>query len=272
MKRLLMVLMAVVVVCGTASAWAKLGHATVAKIAEQNLTPKAKKCLTKYLDGKSIVHYASHADYYKSEWLVDVGFDPSNAKRVVSYSHTFCVDDDCRVAKTFRDGDKFVKNCVYFADQKIAELKEHHRDMDDSERLIAIALIVHWLGDMHCPAHIRYPDNDSAGKYTVYYKNKKTTMHELWDLGLIDDRHPWSFTDFAALLDTFDKKQIAEVTAGTIYDWGRESAIASRHIHNVKEGEKLKRLAWMNANSELLESQLRKAGYRLAAVLNDIFK
>lgn len=272
MKRLLIALVAVVAVCGTASAWAKLGHATIAKIAEQNLTPKAKKYLTKYLDGKSIAHFASHADYYKKDWLVDVGFEPSNAKRVVTYPHTLCVNEDFTVPKGVRDGDKLVKNCVYYTDQMIQELKANHREMDDSVRFVRIAIVLHMIGDMHCPAHIRYKDNDLAGKFTVYYKNQKMDMHELWDNALLIDRHPWGFSDLAALLDTFDKKQKAEIMAGTIYDWGYESARCSRHVHDVEPGTKLQRLPYMNANFPLLESQLRKAGYRLAAVLNDIFK
>ena len=273
MKRLLIALVAVVAVCGTASAWAKFGHATVAKIAEQNLIPKAKKQLAEYLDGKSIVYYASHADYHKNDWLLDLGFEPSNAKRRTTYPHTYGVNDDCSVVEGYRQGDEYVKNCVYFADQKIAELKKNHRNMDSKERMIALAYVIHWLGDMHCPEHIRYPEDQTAGNYKVEYRGRQVTMHALWDSVLLDDRHAsTSFSDLALLLDTFNKQQKKEITAGTIYDWGKDSALASRHIHRVAEGTKLKRLPYMNEHAPLLESQIRKAGYRLAAVLNDIFK
>lgn len=48
--------------CGTAFGWGKSGHDAIAYIAECNLTPKAKKNIEKYLDGRSIVYYASWMD------------------------------------------------------------------------------------------------------------------------------------------------------------------------------------------------------------------
>ena len=41
--------------CGTAFGWGKSGHDAIAYIAECNLTPKARKNIEKYLDGRSIV-------------------------------------------------------------------------------------------------------------------------------------------------------------------------------------------------------------------------
>ena len=67
-------------------------------------------------------------------------------------------------------------------------------------------------------------------------------------------------------------KQIASVTAGTPYDWGYDSAKASKKVHEVKEGAQLDKRLYMNEYTPLAESQIRKAGYRLAALLNDIFR
>ena len=51
--------------CGTAFGWGKSGHDAIAYIAECNLTPKARKNIEKYLDGRSIVYYASWMDVYR---------------------------------------------------------------------------------------------------------------------------------------------------------------------------------------------------------------
>ena len=48
--------------CGTAFGWGKSGHDAIAYIAECNLTPKARKNIEKYLDGRSIVYYAAWID------------------------------------------------------------------------------------------------------------------------------------------------------------------------------------------------------------------
>ena len=272
MKRILTLLCAVVLVVSSASAWGRLGHATVAKIAENQLTKKAKKQITEYLGGESIVKWASYADDSKPELLVDLGFEPSNAKRFVTYPHTFEANDDCTPYRDIRKGDKFVKNSIYYINQLADNLKANAENMTDSVRVAHIALIVHFVGDMHCPEHIRYPEDQTIGYYKVYFGKEQIRYHSLWDTPIIASRNPWGFSDTAALLDTYTKAQIAEVTAGTPYDWGYDSAKVSRKVHEIKEGAKLDKRLYLNEYGPLAEDQIRKGGYRLAALLNEIFK
>ena len=173
MKRILTLLCAVALVVGSASAWGRLGHATVAKNAENHLTKKAKRQITEYLHGESIVKWASYADDSKPELLVDLGFEPSNAKRFITYPHTFEANADCTPYNDIRKGDKFVKNCIYYINQMADNLKANAKDLPDSVRVAHIALIVHFVGDMHCPEHIRYPEDQTIGYYNVYFGKDK---------------------------------------------------------------------------------------------------
>ena len=272
MKRLFTLILVAVVAVGSASAWGRLGHATVAKIAEDHLTKKAKKQITEYMHGESIVKWASYADDCKPELLVDLGFEPSDAKRFITYPHTFEANADCTPYRDIRKGDKYVKNCIYYIEKIADELKNNAENMSDSVRVASIALIVHFVGDMHCPEHIRYPEDQTIGYYPVYFGKEKVRYHSLWDTQIIAVRNPWGFMDTAALLDTYNKKQIAEVVAGTPYDWGYDSAAASKKVHEVKEGAQLDKRLYLNEYMPLAEEQIRKAGYRLAKVLNDIFR
>lgn len=272
MKRLFTLMLVAVVAVGSVSAWGRLGHATVAKIAENHLTKKAKKQITEYLHGESIVKWASYADDSKPELLVDLGFEPTNTKRLITYPHTFEANSDCTPYCDIRKGDVYVKNCIYYIEKMAEELKNNAAEMSDSVRVASIALIVHFVGDMHCPEHIRYPEDQTIGYYPVYFGKEKIRYHTLWDTPIIATRHPWGFSDTAALLDTYNKEQIASVTAGTPYDWGYDSAKASKKVHEVKEGAQLDKRLYMNEYTPLAESQIRKAGYRLAALLNDIFR
>lgn len=271
MKRLLTLVIVAVMALGTASAWGRLGHATVAKIAENHLTKRAKKQITEYLHGESIVKWASYADDYKPELLVDLGFEPTNAKRHITYPHTFEANDDCTAYTSNRKGDEYVKNCIYYIEKMADDLRENADKMSDSVRVTTIALIVHFVGDMHCPEHIRYPDDQTIGYYPVYFGKEKIRYHTLWDTPILASRHPWGFEDTAALLDTYSKEQIAAITAGTPYDWGYDSAKASRKVHEVKEGAQLDKRLYLNEYTPLAEEQIRKGGYRLAALLNSIF-
>ena len=52
MKRVILSIIAIIVLCGTSFGWDRRAHATVAKIAENHLSPTAKAYLDKYLNGK----------------------------------------------------------------------------------------------------------------------------------------------------------------------------------------------------------------------------
>ena len=272
MRRLLLCFVVALLACGTAFGWDTNAHATIAKIAENHLTPKAKRCIDKYLDGRSIVYYASYADFYKSQLLMDLGFEPTNAKRKLTFPHTFEANADFSVYKGIRRGDEYVKNCVYLAEQYAADLKANHRTMSDSLRVLSIAMIVHWLGDMHCPAHIRYPDDQTSSGYNIIVNDREVWYHRLWDGLLFNWLHPSSRGEAADVIDSCTPQEIAKITEGNLYDWGRDSAAASRATRKYREGAVVDRREFMAEFSELLDSQIRKGGYRMAKLFNDIFQ
>ena len=272
MKRVIVSIIAMVLLCGTSYGWDRRAHATVAKIAENHLSPKAKKMLTKYLDGKSIVYYASYADDHKAELLMDLGYQPENADRKVTFPHTFEANDDCTVFRGMRKGDKFVKNCVYMAEQYAANLKANHAKMSDSLRVLHVAMLVHWLGDMHCPEHIRYPEDQTIGYYMVKWGDRSLRYHNLWDGVLFGSLYPWGFSDCALMLDTCSKVEISEICKGDLYDRGKDAATVSRPVHKCKAGAELSPLKYRNEFGPLAAMQVRKAGYRLAKLFNEIFK
>ena len=271
MKKFIFALLCVILVSGTSYGWDRRAHATVAKIAEDHLTPKAKKLLTKYLGGKSIVYYASWADTHKPDMLIELDFQPSNTKKRVAYPHTFEANADCSVYNGMRRGNDYVKNCVFIADKFVKELKKEHKTMNDSLRFHKIAMLVHWLGDMHCPEHIRYPDDQTSGRYDVYFGNKTIEYHKLWDT-IFSLFYPWGYSDSALFIDTCSATEIAEITKGDIYDWGKESATASRPTHEYRKGAVIDPRKYEIEFRQLIDSQIRNGGYRLAALLNSIFE
>lgn len=272
MRKFLLTLIAAVALCGTSFAWGTRGHATTVKIAERHLTPKAKKLLNKYLHGKSIVDYASWADEYKRELTFELDFEPTNVSRVLRYPHTFVVNEDCSVYDGDRIGNKWVKNCVYMADGFIKELKNNHTKMDDELRLRKIAMLVHWVADMHCPVHIRYPEEWESRGYAVMVNDREIGYHRLWDGVLFNWLHPSSQGEAADAIDTCSPKEIAKIQQGWLFDWGKETAIISRPAHNYREGAVIDSQKYRKEYGWLVEQQVRNAGYRLAKLLNEILK
>ena len=278
MKRLLTITMALLM-CGTSFAWSIREHATIAQIAENHLTPKAKELIKEYLGGKPMAYYASHADFFRNEMIVDIGFEPQEGKRLVVFPHTYHVDKDFNPYREVvkRGESKPHGNMLYHLDRITKELKENHATMNDSVRLVRLYLVIHGIGDMHCPMHMRFIDREpSLGLYDVYFgkgdKKKKTGYHALWDSRMIGAIHPWSYTDMAALFDIHNKREIAKCCKGDIFEWGKEVAIVSFPMREYREGAKIDEIAYRHKYQQVGEELLTKAGYRLAKVLNEILK
>lgn len=275
--------------CVESAAWGQIGHSTIAQVAQDHLTPKAKKALSKYLDGLSLAIIASDADVYRSYWTTDLGFVPTNPEaarvtwlkefdfstplNIAPWTHSITVDMDFNCYPTENLNGEYINNAAYCIDKLAAELKANAANMDPFERYKAIAVIVHQMGDMHCPMHIvYYPDNVSKGHYFVTWKGRQHKMHVMWDGRIFDEYYKWSFLDMAYLVDTASPKEIAEITKGNVYDYASSSARDSWPVvSQYSDGDVLPK-SYATDIRPVLFSQLRNGGYRLAAILNEIFK
>lgn len=268
-------------------AWGPQGHSTIAQVAQNHLTPKARKALKKYI-GVPLPAIASDADTYRAFWTLDLGFIPTNpeAARVAflkefdfstplnisPWSHSITVDEDFVSYRTDNLDGAYINNDAYYVAKLAAELRVHAETMDPHERYKAIALITHFLGDMHCPMHIVYlPKNTVKGHIDVYYEGQETSMHSVWD-DEIWSSWDWSFGDMAVMVDDASPRQIREITSGDVYDWAGRSARASWEANiEFKDGDTLPE-TYAADKRDLLFHQLRDGGYRLAAVFNEIFR
>jgi hypothetical protein len=279
MKRVLFIVLATVLFCETSFAWSTREHATVAQIAENHLSPRAKELIKEYLGGKPMAYYASHADFYRKDMIVDIGFEPKEGSRRVIFPHTFHVD------KKFNPYREIVKkgeskphgNMLYHLERIAKGLAENHATMNDSVRLVHLYLVIHGIGDMHCPMHIRYIDREpSLGTYNIYFgkgdKKKQISYHTLWDHKMISQIHPWSYTDMAQLFDIYTEKEIANFCKGDIFDWGKDVAITSFPMREYKEGDEVNEIDYRRKYQQVGEELLTKAGYRLAKILNEILR
>ncbi len=255
--------------------WGRLGHATVAKIAEQHMTPKTKQKVAEILNNESIILYASYPDERKTDEEMQVSFGVKfndGTKGRGAYPHTFEVDMNFKPFRGYIDNGRYVKNCIHFIEEYADDLKNNIKNLSQEEKFKELVCIVHFVGDMHCPEHIRYnPEDMTIGYYNVKYNGENLRYHTYWDDQCITARFTSSFTDIAYLLDTYTEEQYKEIVKGGPYDWGEDAARCSYHIHKVKEGTVITK-QWVNDTAiPLVKSQLTKAGYRLAELLNRIF-
>jgi putative intracellular protease/amidase len=245
----------------TAPAWSQPGHNAIAALAEANLTPKAKTAIEDSLGDHSIIYYAMWAD---------------NHRHTPEYKHTARwhaarVDAQFRhtAATARKDGD-----VVTAVTQTAAALANgNHKKLPAETVALNIKLLIHLVGDMHCPVHVDYPGGKNSF-FAVYINGNKTTYHTVWD-NHVPGVRKWSYTEWAQQLNRLRKDKIAAITAGVPADWFAETARDSRVIYDwAGPDTKLSGDAYtdfMNKAVPLAESQIQKAGYRLARLLNDIF-
>jgi len=256
------VLAASTLVSTPAFAWGAQGHRLVARIAETRLDPSARAEVERLLAteaGATLASIAPWADQLRAE-------DPDLGKRSAGWHYVNMAEDGCRYdpPKHCRDGD-----CVIEA-LKAQSARLADRNLSDAERLQALKFVVHLVGDMHQPMHAGYGHDKGGNTYQLQFNERGTNLHSLWDSGMF----------YALQLDDgqyLQRLQALPAPEGVAAPqlqrdaslWAEQSCgIATRegvYPANRKVGQ-----AYADSWRPVAEAQLRLAGERLAALLNEL--
>jgi nuclease S1 len=192
-----------------ASAWGRLGHRVISRLAEKELTPPAKAAIADLLEpGESLADASTWADEIRGRmrhtapWhYVDVPLDEPK------YDAKFSADDSKH-------------GCVV---EKINEFRKVIGDKSTSieDRRFALRFLLHCLQDMHQPCHVG-DNHDKGGNDTqVRWFDRGCNMHRVWGGGIIE--HAGSTEDYwlndLAILD-----RRRAIGAEQVWDAGLESA------------------------------------------------
>ena len=106
----------------------------------------------------------------------------------------------------------------------------------------------------------------------MQYFNRGTNLHSIWDSGVIESAHKWTYTEWVEQIDTNTKAVNKKLAEGTPSDWGKETYEICKTIYDATPvGSKLS-YDYVGEWTTTIEDQLLRAGLRLASVLNEIFK
>ena len=263
-KNFILTLIFAVAFSFNAMAWGGFGHRAVAEIAERNLTPKAKANIEKYTKGTPLADYSVWMDLVRKN-------DPFNAHATRGW-HASVVNTECKTSQELRNKVREGRDAVTGL-LEFEKMFQEREKLSDSVVMFALKSTIHMVGDMHCPAHVRFEDFENQGKFPIKFFGKKTTLHKVWDTSVLTrDYKSWGYKGYAQKLDNLSKKKIKKITKGWVEDWLEESGRDVRPIiHKVNENDALAD-EFMEWAYPLAESQVQKAGYRLAKVLNTFFK
>ncbi len=242
-----------------AMAWGPQGHSIIAEIAQQRLKPEVWQAIQDEFSIKQLADVANWADHIKSKRKETRPWHYCNiAEGEISYIR----ERDCA------DG-----NCVT---EKILEFTKRLQGskVKGRNRKEALMYLVHFVGDIHQPLHLGNAVDRGGNTIKVIVQGESTNLHAVWDHDLIR-RNGKSLVKYAAELS-------GEVSQGSarawlisdVVGWGNESRGLALHKGYPLELNKRGELSghYLEAGEQIVELQFKKAGVRLAHLLNKIIK
>jgi hypothetical protein len=260
-----------------ALAWWEYGHETIATIAADNVKPQTRRAVAALLrhsgeldtpscPARTIEQASVWADCIKA------------LKDRFSYAYSWhyqnvgiCKPFDVKAACL--DG-----NCVSAQIDRNARLLKD-RTLPVRERMMALAFLVHFVGDLHQPLHAA-DDGDLGGNrqkadYGIV-ANDRLNLHTIWD-GYLSER---AISAPPSLIRVYSAEERAAMGGGTTDDWSRENWEISRDMAyaTARGGDPC--TAPKDARGKLSEAQIaalvpvvrlqvQRGGLRLAKMLDD---
>ena len=256
MKKLAISLLTAAMFCLNLQAWGSLGHQTVIAVAQRHLTEKTKANIAKYFD------YDLKKD---ATWM-----DAHRKDAPIAYTtswHVYNVDEN----HNYDPNPRLAKGDAIHALQVVDYNLKHYKDLTDSAVVMNVRMLIHFVGDMHCPVHSYFPAPRNFWPCRLNGEEFKT-FHGLYD-GMPAKLWPGIKADeLAAQLDNCNGCQRNRIAKGGPVEWAKACGDRNCYIYEINPPltEELDPDT-VEKSRELISLQLRDAGYRLAKLLNLYF-
>jgi hypothetical protein len=233
-----------------ALAWGAEGHQVIAKLADSQLTPKARAEINRLLAQEPDATLAS-----VSTWA-DEHRNPATAPwHYVNFPRGDCsyaADRDCPDGK-----------CVVGAITKQVEILGSNTT--DDKNLLALKYVIHFVGDVHQPLHAGYGDDRGGNSYQLQAFMRGSNLHAVWDTGLIR----YLNQDADTLTSRLSKAEVPGAAFNAIKAAEESCRIVAKP--SFYPG-RLVDVPYIEEYTPVMEQRLAVAGARLASILNWLFR
>lgn len=240
--------------------WGYVGHQTIARIAENHLSPQAKAAVHALLGAESITEIASWADEVRNQ--------PEYKNTAPWHFLNLPLGlDRAAFEKAVKGQSQENVYTAILAQEKILSNGAASRE----QKMIALKFLVHFIGDAHQPMHISRAEDKGGNTIQLQYENRGTNLHSLWDSRLIDQQG-LSYSELASKLDQASPTLAGQGAITDPMAWVWESyQISSKLYPEIEKNNKLGQDYYL-AHIGIVNDRLELAGLRLAAVLNALLK
>jgi hypothetical protein len=240
--------------------WGPLGHRIIARIAAREAGSKARSRLSFYL-GKEVA--IEDAALWANELQIE---RPETARWHFIQIPPSAMDLD--LEQHCPEGECITVKVREF--EGIARLGIRDR----SEIEMAVKLLLHLAGDLHQPLHAGYAEDQGGKSIPVVLDGRAMSLYDAWDTALVERLG----TDDAAiaerLMQSTTSEQRQRWRQGNLRDWTWEShLLAARLAYGALPSGSPKTLGsdYLIQATEVVETQLKKAGVRLAKILDQVW-
>lgn len=240
-----------------ASAWGPKGHDTVAYIAEKHLSKKTLKRVQEVLDGHSLVYVAN--------WM-----DNASHTNEYAYTKTWHYVNVDPEEGSYANSKKDVAGDVVTAINSIVEnLKSGELTLEEEQA--QLMMLIHLVGDMHCPMHAGHKSDRGGNGTQVKYFGKQKKLHSVWDSEIVESAHRWSYSEWQLQVDRASKKEQKAIVQGTPNDWIEETVVLANDIYEESATQQNLSYDYVAIYAPVIEQQFLKGGLRLATLLEEIY-
>ena len=235
--------------------WGPTGHRTIGEIASDHLSNRARKKIEMLLDGHSLAYVSTFGDEIKS----DKRYDKYYTWHYVNFP----------IGSRYEDSKKEEKGDIMTGmEHCISVLEDENASRED--QVFHLKLLVHLIGDLHQPLHVGIAEDRGGNDIKVTWHYKKSNLHRVWDSEMIESWN-MSYTELEQNIRELSKEQIRKIQSGSLLDWMYDSRKLAESVYASASQDDNLGYRYSYDHLGTVMDQLRKAGIRLAKVLNEIY-
>lgn len=268
MKAIVWCFLPVLALCGQLThAYEAKGHRVVARIANEFLSDKAKKGIASVIDSRPKFFANNFAKF--SEW--PLSYEKKNkAKKLTAYHRGLY---DGSRAKFILNEDCLNDACI------VAGINKYAQDLSKvfvlpQKRKVALAYMVHLIGDIHQPLNGGLLEDDGGIKTELVFEDKAVNLFWVWEAGLLDVYMASDSEQAYAkqLADSFNTQIVDNEQLISPVMWVEESHRYAKNLAYRFFDPNLSLEEYVKIVQPVYELRLQQAGYRLALVLNHFYE
>lgn len=295
-KRISAILILAACLAAPTRAWDDTGHAVVAYIAWQHMTPEARAAVSRILERAPVRsdlldlrpasgEHAGMIQFIRSSYWPDIVRDRDYPERYERYHHgqwhytnVFWEEtaDGYRIREDLQPAEVNIVERLYHLEELARE-----DPIPSAQKAIFIAWLAHLVGDIHQPLHTsarvtpQEPEGDRGGN--LFGLGEDDNLHWYWDRALSEA--------FEREVSESEIAYVRRIADGIIQshpmpddiefhyeDWAeRGFRIAATQVYDEIERGQQPPLEYAEMVQQTAAESVALAGYRLAALMNDIF-